>query len=47
MDNLTDPTPSSPYTALADNHIRYDGLLIVLHWATAALVLLQFGLGET
>ena len=26
---------------------RYDGVTIALHWATAALVLLQFGLAET
>ena len=47
MDNLTDPTPSTSYTALGDDHTRYDGLSIALHWATAALVFLQFGLAET
>ncbi len=47
MGNLTDPTPSAPYHAQGDDHARYDGLSIALHWATAALVFLQFGLAET
>jgi cytochrome b561 len=47
MGNLTDPTPSAPYHAQGDDRARYDGLSIALHWATAALVFLQFGLAET
>ena len=47
MDNLADPTPSASYPARGDDHARYDGLSIALHWATAALVFLQFGLAET
>ena len=47
MDNLTDPAPSATYPAQGDDHARYDGVSIVLHWATAALVFLQFGLAET
>jgi cytochrome b561 len=47
MDNLTNPTSSATYAAQGDDHARYDGLLIALHWATAALVFLQFGLAET
>ena len=47
MDNLTDPTPSATDTAQGDDHTRYDCLSIALHWVTAALVFLQFGLAET
>ena len=47
MDNLADPTPSAGYPARGDDHARYDGLSIALHWATAVLVFLQFGLAET
>ena len=47
MDNLANPTPSGTYPAQGDDHARHDGLSIALHWATAALVFLQFGLAET
>lgn len=47
MDNLANPTPSASYPSQDDDHARYDGLSIALHWATAALVFLQFGLAET
>jgi cytochrome b561 len=30
-----------------DDQVRYDGLSIALHWTTAALVFLQFGLAES
>jgi cytochrome b561 len=38
--------PSGPGTA-ADAPTRYDNLSIALHWATAAIILLQFALAET
>src|ERR1700744_2996002 len=54
MDNLTDPAATetclargAAYPAPGDDHARYDGLSIALHWATAALGFLQFGLAET
>ena len=47
MNGLTNPTPSAPRPAQGDDHARYDGLSMALHWATAALVFLQFGLAET
>ena len=47
MKNLSNPTLSATYPARGDDHARYDGLTIALHWATAALVFLQFGLAET
>jgi cytochrome b561 len=47
MNNLNDPSPSATYPAQGDDDARYDGLSIALHWATAALVFLEFGLGET
>ncbi len=47
MDNHADLIPSANYPAPDDDHARYDGVSIALHWATAALVFLQFGLAET
>jgi cytochrome b561 len=47
MDNHADLIPSVNYPAPDDDHARYDGVSITLHWATAALVFLQFGLAET
>jgi cytochrome b561 len=47
MKNLAAPTPSPNHPAQGGDHARYDGLSIALHWATAALVFLQFGLAET
>ena len=42
MMNVTQPAAlTTPATA-----VRYDKVTIALHWATAALVLLQFGLAE-
>ena len=42
----TGPTQSATYPAQGDDYVRYDGLSIALHWATAALVFLQFGLAK-
>jgi cytochrome b561 len=47
MENLADPTHSASDPTQGDDHARYDGLSIALHWATAALVFLQFGLAES
>ncbi len=43
--DMTQPLSGNP-TAPAPA-VRYDGVTIALHWATAVLVLLQFGLAET
>jgi len=47
MDDLTNLTATATYPAQGADYARYDGLSIALHWATAALVFLQFGLAET
>ena len=47
MDNSTGLTIGATHVAAVDSPVRYDGLSMLLHWATAALVLLLFALAET
>lgn len=44
---MLDATNPARPMAAPDASLRYDGTSIALHWATAALVLVQFGLAET
>jgi cytochrome b561 len=44
---MVDQLSTATRIAAGDDRTRYDGFAIALHWITAALVVLQFGLAET
>jgi cytochrome b561 len=46
MDKLDSDIATATRIAADNERVRYDNLSIALHWTTAALVFLQFGLAE-